>query len=373
MKPRGTGLVYRRTYRDKKTRKLKYAKTWWVQYNYRGKMKRESSGSTLRSDALRLLKKRLAEMGQGQQPGVSAEKTTFEQMAEMLLNDYRANGRRSLNRAERSVKHLTQFFSMTLAADITTDRVLAYVAFRQDEGAANATINRELAALKRMFRLAQRSKKVHDLPYIPMMEEDNTRKGFFERDQFDAVLAQLPDDIKPVVEVAYMTGWRVDSEILTRQWQHVDLKGGWLRLEPGETKNKKGRMFPLTSELRDVFERQRKRTSVIENASGNIIPWVFHRNGKLVKSFRHAWATACTRAGVPGRLRHDFRRTAVRNLERAGVPRSDAMAMVGHLTESMYRRYAISDEASLRESAAKLSSFHKGEAEAERKHLPFRR
>jgi hypothetical protein len=89
-----------------------------------------------------------------------------------------------------------------------------------------------------------------------------------------------------------------------------------------------------------------------------IIPWVFHRRGKPIKNFYKAWRSACKAAGVPGRILHDFRRTAVRNLERAGVPRSDAMAIVGHQTESIYRRYAISDEASLRESADKLDVLH---------------
>ena len=108
-------------------------------------------------------------------------------------------------------------------------------------------------------------------------------------------------------------------------------------------------------------QQQRERTTALEHETDRIIPWVFHCRGKPIKSFYKAWRNACSAAGVPGRIPHDFRRTAVRNLERAGVPRSDAMAMVGHLTESIYRRYAISDEASLRESAAKLDSFHNTE------------
>jgi integrase len=238
---------------------------------------------------------------------------------------------------------------------MTSDRVSAYVAFRKRQGAANATINRELAALKRMFRLGKRSAKVAEIPYISLLQEDNVRKGFFEREQLEAVLAHLPEYLKPVAEVADITGWRVTSEILTRQWQHVDLTGGWLRLEPGETKNRKGRNFPFTKRLRAILAAQRQRTTTLEPPRGKV-PWVFHRSGQPIKSFYASWRKACREAGVAGRFLHDFRRTAVRNLERAGVPRSDAMAMVGHLTESIYRRYAISDEASLRESAAKLDA-----------------
>src|SRR5712664_2172565 len=102
----------------------------------------------------------------------------------------------------------------------------------------------------------------------------------------------------------------------------------------------------------------------IEKATRTIIPWLFHRSGRPIKSFRRAWLTACTAAGLSGRIPHDFRRTAVRNLERAGVPRSTAMKMVGHKTESIYRRYAIVDEAMLKEGAAKLQTLHEAQAPA---------
>jgi integrase len=140
-----------------------------------------------------------------------------------------------------------------------------------------------------------------------------------------------------------------------------------LRLEPGETKNRDGRNFPLTPELREVVERQIEQTRAFELATGQIVPWLFHRNGRPIRDFRGAWAVASKAAGVPGRLVHDFRRTAVRNLERAGVPRSAAMKMTGHKTEAVYRRYAIVDEAMLQESAAKLSALHQQQAEMSRK------
>jgi integrase len=116
-------------------------------------------------------------------------------------------------------------------------------------------------------------------------------------------------------------------------------------------------MFPLTPELRRVLEAQLARTAAIERRTGRIIPWLFHRDGRPIKSFRRAWRTAVLKAGVPGRIPHDFRRTAIRNLERAGIPRPSAKAMVGPKTDSAYERYAIKDEAMLRESAEKLAAF----------------
>jgi integrase len=162
------------------------------------------------------------------------------------------------------------------------------------------------------------------------------------------------------MQTDYIIGWRLRSELFTRQKHHVDLEAGWLRLEPGETKDGRGRMFPLVPELRAVLERQLAATRAFEQQTGCVVPWLFHREGRPIRSFRRAWLTAGQQAGVI-RLPHDFRRTAVRNLERAGVPRSTAMAMVGHRTESIYRRYAIVDEAMLREGAQKLSVFHQGQ------------
>jgi integrase len=131
-----------------------------------------------------------------------------------------------------------------------------------------------------------------------------------------------------------------------------------LRLEPGEGKSGEGRNFPLTPSLREVLAEQLQKTAALEREIGQIIPWLFHKEGKPIGSFRKAWASACKRAGLAGKIPHDFRRTAVRNLERAGVPRSAAMAMVGHRTESIYRRYAIADETMLKEGAVKLAAFH---------------
>jgi integrase len=106
-----------------------------------------------------------------------------------------------------------------------------------------------------------------------------------------------------------------------------------------------------------VLEHQRDRTRALERTRGQIILWVFHRAGAPIKTFRRSWRTACRLAGLPGKMPHDFRRTAVRNLERAGVPRSAAMKMVGHKTESVYRRYAIADQAMLREAGDKVGRF----------------
>jgi integrase len=370
-KTRGLGLVYQPKYVDPETGKRKTAATWWIQFYVRGVRYRESSRSTNRADAVRLLKHRLSEAAAGKPVGIEVERTTFEELVRILLDDYQANERRSLRRVTGGVKHLREFFGDYRAIDITDDRINAYIVHRKEQGAANATINRELAALKRAFRLAGR--KAGTPPRFQMLRENNTRKGFFEAEQFQAVLKHLPDELKPVFQVAYITGWRVPSEILTRRWQHVDFEGNWLRLEPGETKNEEGRMFPLIPELREILAAQRERTRQLELVTGRVIPWVFHRDGKPIKDYYTGWDKACRLAGYPDRVPHDLRRTAVRNLERAGVSRSAAMKMTGHKTESIYRRYAIVDEAMLREGAEKLAVFHDAAKQnARRRVVPLR-
>jgi len=352
------------TYTDPATgaRVKKRSAVWWISYYVDGKKVRESSGSTNIADARRLRKQRLARKWQGQPVGPDITRTRLADLTQMVIDDYRANGRK-LRSVTAPLKHLLDYFGRDCRAlDVTTDRITAYIADRQEAGAAPATINRSLSGLKRGFTLAERAGKVAQRPYVPMLHEDNRRTGFFEADQFRAVLDQLPDYLRPVIHAAYVTGWRLRSEILTRQKHHIDLDAGWFRLDPGEGKSGDGRMFPLTPELRAVLEDQVQRTHAFELASGTIVPWLFHHEGKPIGSFRKTWISACERAGVPGRIPHDFRRTAVRNLERAGVPRSAAMAMVGHKTQSVYSRYAIADESMLRDGATKLAALHQADS-----------
>jgi integrase len=204
-----------------------------------------------------------------------------------------------------------------------------------------------------MFSLAVEGEKLYIAPKIKMLREDNIRKGFFELQQFEDVRAHLPAPLRRVVTFAHSTGWRVADEILPLEWRQVDWQGRALRLDPGNTKSGEGRTFPFTAVLRQLLEDQYLEHERLKKA-GRLVSYVFHRDGERIRDFRSAWKSACKAAGAPGRILHDFRRTAVRNLERDGVPRSAAMVMVGHKTESIYRRYAIVDAGLLREAAAKI-------------------
>lgn len=124
---------------------------------------------------------------------------------------------------------------------------------RSVPGVSNAEINRELTTLKRMFNLALQAGKLIQKPYTPMLRENNVRTGFFDHNDFEAVVRHVPREVRPVIAFAYITGWRIDSEVLPLQWKHVDFSTGEVRLDPGTTKNGEGRTFPMTAELRRLL------------------------------------------------------------------------------------------------------------------------
>jgi integrase len=144
-----------------------------------------------------------------------------------------------------------------------------------------------------------------------------------------------------------------DDTQLKLRWAQVDFSAGIVRLEPGTTKNDEARVFPFTLELRALLEDQRTKAELLRKR-GIICPWVFHKAGNPIREYRRSWKTACRKAGVPRRIPHDFRRTAVRNLVRAGVPERVAMQMTGHKTRSVFERYNIVSEGDLFDAARRL-------------------
>ena len=214
----------------------------------------------------------------------------------------------------------------------------------------------ELAILRKGMRLAHEDGKLAAVPPFPRARIANARTGFFEPEDLERLCLELPSYLVPVARFGYLTGWRT-SEVSALAWE-VDFDAGVIRLEVGTTKNEDGRTFPLDAlpALAQLLREQRSYTEVFEAVEGRSIPWVFHRRGQPLRDFYHAWRSACDRAGLPGKLFHDLRRTAVRNLERAGVSRSTGTKLTGHKTEAVYRRYAIVCESDLRDGVAKLAA-----------------
>ena len=338
---------------------------WWMKYYRNGKPYFESTKSKNQADAKRLLKRREGDVAKDKLP-ITFDRVFFEELVDALRTDYK-NNNQNLTDIEYRLNHLTPFFENTKVVNITTSRVEQYKENRlEQEGAANATVNRELAALKRMFSLGAQQGKVDRIPHIPMLKENNVRKGFFEHGDFLALREALPDYLKPFVTFAYKTGWR-SKEISELKWSQVDLEQGIVRLEAGETKNDQPRTVYLDDELLQMFKELRKQTT----------PHVFTNNGKPIKYFsRYMWNKACRETGLgygykvntpyvekwqdklpSGPILQDFRRTACRNMVRAGIPERVAMMVSGHKTRTVFDRYNIVSDADLKIATQKTQTY----------------
>lgn len=298
--------------------------------------------------AQQFLRKLLKDKDDGRHPSAEVGRLKFGDACAAVVTDYKNNDRRSVAHIERRIeKHLKPFFGVAKLITIGKRDIEEYKAHRRTKNASNGEINRELAIVRRAFRLAE-------LPHpVTMLTEAAARAGFFEPAQFESVRAQLPAYLADVVTFADITGWRI-SEVLGLEWSRVDVAAREVRLDAGTTKNDEARVFPFTHALADLLTA---RAEIRDGLGLKARQYVFHGGaGGPIKNFRKRGNTACTNAGLPGRLLHDFRRTAVRTFERAGVPRKVAMQMVGHKTESIYRRYHILDASDLHDAAARLDA-----------------
>ena len=346
----------------------KRGNVYWIAYvDRRGQQHCESSrlkgvrpGSNF-NDAKRLLAEREGKIADGVPVTPDTSKFSFPDAAQLVIDNYIRKERRSITDMQRRLdKHLSPHFGTLRMTEITSDVIDAFVAARKKAGASNGEINRELAILKRAFTLSMRAHKVHARPYIEMLPEAAPRSGFFDHDAFDKVCKNLPAEVVPLARFCYITGWRWKSEVRPLTWDLVDFNSGTVMVEPSKTKEvEPTRVFAMTSELRKLLQAQRVYTDALEARTDRKCPLVFHRQGEPIHWFYDSWRNACEAAGVPGRYLHDLRRTAIRNLVRAGVSEGVAMKMCGHKTRAIFDRYNVTSEKDIHSAAARLSAHHK--------------
>jgi integrase len=279
------------------------------------------------------------------------------------------------------LKQARKDFGSKIATDLTTEDIEKYIKRRKSEGAANATANRILEALRRSYKLA----KLKPPDMVFLSEKGNARKGFFSEAEFQLLHAHLPADLQDFCRFSYLVGWR-RNEVRSLRWS--DVEGSTIRLRDENAKNRESRCIVLTGELKHILERRKADRLV----NGVLTGFVFHRHGEPIGEFKKSWTTASVKAGLgamtcpkcgesaqegqktrclkckrqrtyTGKLFHDFRRTAARNLIRAGVGEVTAMRILGHKTRSMFDRYNITSEKDLADAMERLEKFHHAEGE----------
>jgi len=349
----------------------------WIQYYVAGERVRESTkidpfkvGGKDKAEKLahKALRKKLSEIDTGEfSAGI---KTRISHLYESLERDYTINGRKDLRNAKSRWKHhLEPFFGNKQVAQVNADTISHYIAHRQsqEDKPSNASINRELSQIKRMYKLAVKTGqlKVGQQPYVQMLKERNVRKGFLKDEEYQALARETAKQglwLRGMFEIAYTYGWR-RSELIGKQGlrvNQVDISKREILLNPGETKNELGRGAPMTDKVLELMVAcisGKKSTDYVftreKDASG--------RKPKkgYICDYRDAWDKATEAAGVSGLLFHDLRRTGVRNMRRHGISEKVAMTISGHKTRSVFERYNIIDPTDIFDAGAKLNQASK--------------
>src|ERR1700735_4141490 len=206
MRTRGTGSIIEKS--NSRFLSISY-------YDANGKQRQESCRSESRSVAEELLRKRLEEIAAGVQVHV-IKKLKYEVIKALLITDYRTRsvGMLEVKDGQPYVwgfEHLDGFFAGKLVKNITTQLLRKFIEKRQGEGAGNATINRNLALLRKMMNVARQDGVLTVVPFFPMLQEDNVRQGFVESTEFVKVLGALPEGLRPLITFLYYTGCRVGA------------------------------------------------------------------------------------------------------------------------------------------------------------------
>jgi integrase len=312
---------------------------FWIRYTVGGKRREESSGSDSLKVAERLLRQRIQESGKGHRVDPTSEnRVTMASLFDGLVVDYQNNARRSLKELQYRLVAIRAAFDGMKARDVNGGRIAEYVKERLAAGMAPASINRELAAIKRAFAIAVQQDRLSGAPYIKMLAESTPRQGFLRAPDLEHLVRHLPEDLRDFTRFAYRIGARKDA-IAELTWADVDRDEQTITFRAEHDKAKQTRTISYKG-VREIFEIIERRWAA-RVMGERLIALVFHRSGRKVRQFAKSWRKATTAAGVPGLLFHDLRRSAVRNMVNAGIGEAVAMKVSGHKTASIFRRYAI--------------------------------
>jgi integrase len=330
-------------------------KIWWIKFYKNGQAVRESSHSADEAAARRLLKIRLGQVANSEYRGPVANQVQVSALLNLVIADYEISKKRSIRDLKfRIEKNIRTKLGTIRAAVFGSAHADKYIQARREEKAADATINRELAIVRRAFSLGMRADPplVARKPWIRRLDEDNAREGFLEDEQYRAILRELPQHLQALLVVGYHIGVRLGT-LRKLEWDQVDLQAGEIRLFKKQVKQKKSHTVPIYGDMRAWLDMQLTDHAL----NWPDCPYVFHWLKKPLGAHLKGWREACERAELPTLHFHDLRRSAVRNMERAGIPRNIAMSITGHKTESVYRRYDIVSTRDLKQAANRMEGY----------------
>lgn len=342
------------------------SENWQIAYyDERGQLRRESSGTTSFREAENLLKARNGEVEKGTCLPSDAKHKTVGDVYQLLIDDYKMHKRASVESAEarwwakvrnergevqQKPGRLQEWFGRLRAAELSTELLNRYVTYWQSQGLADATINRDLSALKRAYHLAHDATPplVRSVPKFPHLQEAPPRTGFVEEDEYHELASHATGLwLRALLAVAYKFGFR-KGELLRMKVNQINLGARTIRLWRGTTKSGEPRFVKMAPGS-DVLV-------LLTACCVDKLPddHVFDRNGRPIRDFRERWNKLTKAAGLEGLLFHDLRRSAVRNMVRSGVPERVAMAISGHKTADVFARYNIVSERDFDDAASRI-------------------
>jgi integrase len=335
---------------------LKGCAIWYAQYYQDGRQIRVSTGKRSKMEAYTVLRDLLGKAERGERPITELKKTTYGQLRAGLIASYEDKGNRSLETREDGattmvgLPPLDKFFGFSAdkkspsdgvpVTHITKDAVERFKKQRAEEGAGPAMINRSLAALRRMLRIAFEDNLINRVLKIRFLKEPPARQGFLEEKKFNELLALLPTHLRPLIMFLFWCAVR-KGEALQIEWPQVDLDARLIRITPEQAKNKDGRTVPLPSVLITALVELNPKVGKVFDATNLRTEWERAANACGLGIRTKIEGEKNTYHVYTGLLVHDLRRSAVRNLRKAGVTEGVIMAISGHKTRAVFDRYNI--------------------------------
>jgi integrase len=319
---------------------------WWCSYSIEGVRRRESCETQDRDAALAYLQRKQGKLASGEL--LTPDRVRVRDLLALVLEDYDVRGVAQAYISSLKVKSiLNPKIGDIRAAKLSTSQVQQYIRDRL-KTVKPGTVNREMALLHRAYQLGFQHDPplVGRVPHFPKLPEGEPRKGFLKPELYRKLLLELPEELRLLFVIAYHVGLRRGA-LLRIKWSQVDPETACIWMQ-GKRANRKPEpvAVPVYGDMAKFLAIQPKESD-----------FLFARGSRPIKNFRESWIQACQRAGVPNLLFHDLRRTAVRNLRRAGVAETVIMKITGHRTRSMFERYNITDQSDTQEAGRMAEEF----------------